>query len=103
MPSLNFTFEEEVMSLCTKIDFIILWLSLLLSLQFQFIDPCVTFCHSTCFMPLGYEQGHIRWKQVLTTKHYQGLPVILIQTHSDTSHFNTSLFSQGVNSFVYLA
>ena len=23
MPSLNFTFEEEVMSLCTKIDFII--------------------------------------------------------------------------------
>ena len=25
MPSLNFTFEEEVMSLCTKIDFITLW------------------------------------------------------------------------------
>ena len=28
MPSLNFTFEEEVISLCTKIDFITLWLSL---------------------------------------------------------------------------
>ena len=34
MPSLKFTFEEKVMSLCTKIDFIILWVSLLLSLQF---------------------------------------------------------------------
>ena len=92
MSSLNFTFEEEVMSLCTKIDFITLWLSLLLSLQFQSIDPCVICCHSTCLMPLGYEPG----------PHYQGLPVILIQTHSDTSHFDTSLFSQGVDSFVYL-
>ena len=54
VPSLNFTFEEEVMSLCTKIDFIILWLSLLLSLQFQSIDPCVICCHPTCLMP-GYE------------------------------------------------
>ena len=44
-------------------------------------------------MPLGYEPG----------PHYQRLPVILIQTHSDTSHFDTSLFSQGVDSFVYLA
>ena len=31
VPSLNFTFEEKVMSLCTKIDFIIFWLSFLLS------------------------------------------------------------------------
>ena len=92
MPSLNFTFEEEVMSLCTKIDFITLWLSLLLSLQFQSIDPCVIYCHSTCLVPLCYEPR----------PHYQGLPVILIQTHSDTSHFDTSLFSQGVDSFVYL-
>ena len=93
MPSLNFTFEEEVMSLCTKIDFITLWLSLLLSLQFQSIDPCVICWHSTCLVPLCYEPG----------PHYQGLPVILIQTHSDTSHFDRSLFSQGVDSFVHLA
>ena len=77
MPSLNFTFEEEVMSLCTKIDFITLWLSLLLSLQFQSIDPCVICCHSTCLVPLCYEPG----------PHYQGLPVILIQTHSGYKSF----------------
>ena len=79
MPSLNFTFEEEVMSLCTKIDFITLWLSLLLSLQFQSIDPCVICCHSTCLMPLGYEPG----------PHYQRF----------TSHFDTNSF--GYKSFRY--
>ena len=82
MPSLNFTFEEEVMSLCTKIDFIILWLSLLLSLQFQPIDPCVICCHSTCFIPLGYEPGP---HKVEASSHNKALPRF-------TSHFDTNSF-----------
>ena len=59
MPSLNFTFEEEVMSPCTKIDFITLWLSLLLSLQFQSIDPCVIIAIPPVLCPWAMNQGHI--------------------------------------------
>ena len=82
MPSLNFTFEEKVMSLCTKIDFIILWLSLLLSLQFQSIHPCVICCHSTCLMPLDFEPAS---HQVEASSHNKALPRF-------TGHFDTNSF-----------
>ena len=69
-------------------------------IEFQSFNPLSFVAIPPVLYPWSMNQRHIRWKQVLTTLHYQGLPVILIQTHSDTSHFNTSLFSQGVDSFV---
>ena len=71
--------------------------------EFQSFNPLSFVAIPPVLYPWTINQDHIRWKQVFTTKHYQGLSVILIQTHSDTSHFDTSLFSQGVNSFMYLA
>ena len=70
-------------------------------IEFQSFNPLSFVAIPPVLYPWTINQHHIRWKEVLTTKHYQGLSVILIQTHSDTSHFDTSLFSQGVNSADY--